>query len=118
MPFMPAMLMSMNTKVGTLTSGWEHFFDWKRVANEDEAGKVSLERALRGLSPELPILLIGGDGDDKVTPQSVRSLFTSLPMSEGTKELWIVPGAHHGDAWRVVPKEYGARLQAFLQRCR
>jgi len=38
-----------DTKVGTLTSGWEHFFDWKRVADEGEAGKVSLERALRGL---------------------------------------------------------------------
>ena len=38
-----------DTKVGTLTSGWEHFFDWKRVSEEDEAGKVSLERALRGL---------------------------------------------------------------------
>jgi type I restriction enzyme R subunit len=42
-----------DTKVGTLTSGWEHFFDWKRVADEDElspmSGKVSLERALRGL---------------------------------------------------------------------
>lgn len=38
-----------DTKVGTLTSAWEHFFDWKRVDDEDEAGKVSLERALRGL---------------------------------------------------------------------
>lgn len=38
-----------DTKVGTLTSAWEHFFDWKRVAEEDEAGRVSLERALRGL---------------------------------------------------------------------
>lgn len=38
-----------DTKVGTLTSAWEHFFDWKRVDEEDEAGKVSLERALRGL---------------------------------------------------------------------
>ncbi|MFM2059098.1 MAG: hypothetical protein RLY71_3483 [Pseudomonadota bacterium] len=42
-----------DTRVGTLTSAWEHFFDWKRVADEDErspvSGKVSLERALRGL---------------------------------------------------------------------
>lgn len=38
-----------DTRVGTLTSSWEHFFDWKRVADEDEVGKVSLERALRGL---------------------------------------------------------------------
>ncbi|HBG31811.1 MAG TPA: DEAD/DEAH box helicase, partial [Gammaproteobacteria bacterium] len=28
---------------------WEHFFDWKRVDDEAEVGKVSLERALRGL---------------------------------------------------------------------
>ena len=38
-----------DTKVGTLTSAWEHFFDWKRVDDEAESGKVSLERALRGL---------------------------------------------------------------------
>lgn len=38
-----------DTKVGTLTSEWEHFFDWKRVSEEDETGKVSLERALHGL---------------------------------------------------------------------
>ena len=45
-----------DTKVGTLTSGWEHFFDWKRVADEDEAGKVSLERALRGLLEQARLL--------------------------------------------------------------
>ncbi len=38
-----------DTRIGTLTSEWEHFFDWKRIADEDEAGKVSLERALHGL---------------------------------------------------------------------
>lgn len=39
----------LDTKIGTLTSAWEHFFDWKRLDDEAEAGKVSLERALRGL---------------------------------------------------------------------
>src|SRR5665647_137083 len=45
-----------DTRVGTLTSAWEHFFDWKRVDDEAEVleskgrgSKVSLERALRGL---------------------------------------------------------------------
>ena len=38
-----------DTKIGTLTSAWEHFFDWKRMAEDDVTGKVSLERALRGL---------------------------------------------------------------------
>jgi len=44
------------TRVGTLTSAWEHFFDWKRVEDEDEVvnvkgqgSQVSLARALRGL---------------------------------------------------------------------
>ncbi len=35
-----------DTKVGTLTSAWEHFFDWKRVLDEDEPEpprQVSLE---------------------------------------------------------------------------
>jgi type I restriction enzyme R subunit len=38
-----------DTKIGTLTSAWEHFFEWKKMADEGEVGKVSLERALRGL---------------------------------------------------------------------
>jgi type I restriction enzyme, R subunit len=41
-----------DTRVGTLTSAWEHFFDWKRVLDEDEPEpprQVSLEVALHGL---------------------------------------------------------------------
>ncbi|HEV2606774.1 MAG TPA: HsdR family type I site-specific deoxyribonuclease, partial [Xanthomonadaceae bacterium] len=45
-----------DTKVGTLTSEWEHFFDWKRVDDEAEVGKVSLERALRGLLEPVRLL--------------------------------------------------------------
>jgi type I restriction enzyme R subunit len=37
------------TRVGTITSEWEHFFEWKRIADEQEQGEVSIERALRGL---------------------------------------------------------------------
>ena len=37
------------TKIGTLTSEWEHFFEWKRISDEGEAGKITLETALRGL---------------------------------------------------------------------
>ncbi len=45
-----------DTRVGTLTSAWEHFFDWKRVDDEAEVGKVSLERALRGLLEPVRLL--------------------------------------------------------------
>lgn len=37
------------TRVGSVTAGWEHFFDWKRINNEGEQGVVSLETVLRGM---------------------------------------------------------------------
>ena len=43
----------LQTKIGTLTSAWEHCFEWKRVLDEDEPankdGRTSLQRALIGL---------------------------------------------------------------------
>ncbi|MDQ3633771.1 MAG: type I restriction endonuclease subunit R [Acidobacteriota bacterium] len=36
------------TRIGSITAGWEHFFDWKRINDEGEQGVISLETALRG----------------------------------------------------------------------
>jgi type I restriction enzyme R subunit len=36
------------TKVGSMTAGWEHFSEWKRINSEGERGVVSLETAIRG----------------------------------------------------------------------
>jgi len=36
------------TKIGTLTSPWEHFSEWKKINAEDEEGVVSLETVIRG----------------------------------------------------------------------
>ena len=36
------------SRVGTITSDWERFFDWKRIEREDEPRRVSLEVLLRG----------------------------------------------------------------------
>jgi type I restriction enzyme, R subunit len=36
------------TKLGSITAGWEHFAEWKKVAEETEPGRVSLETALIG----------------------------------------------------------------------
>jgi type I restriction enzyme R subunit len=38
----------LESRVGSMTAGWEHFAEWKRVASEDEPPRVSLETALRG----------------------------------------------------------------------
>ncbi|MEE9443215.1 MAG: type I restriction endonuclease subunit R [candidate division Zixibacteria bacterium] len=37
------------SRVGSVTAGWEHFNEWKKVGSEDEAGRVSLETMLRGI---------------------------------------------------------------------
>jgi len=35
-------------KIGSMTAGWEHFSDWKRINSEGEKGVISLETLIRG----------------------------------------------------------------------
>jgi type I restriction enzyme R subunit len=37
------------TQVGTITSGWEFFSEWKKINSEGEEGRVSLETVIRGM---------------------------------------------------------------------
>jgi type I restriction enzyme R subunit len=37
------------SRLGTLSAGWEHFADWKKIGSESEAGQVSLETMLLGV---------------------------------------------------------------------
>jgi type I restriction enzyme R subunit len=39
----------LDSRVGTITAGWEHFAEWKRVENEAEERAVSLEKMIRGV---------------------------------------------------------------------
>ena len=46
-----ALLIASNgtdSRVGSLTAEWDRFFEWKRIAREDEPRRVSLEVMLRG----------------------------------------------------------------------
>jgi type I restriction enzyme R subunit len=36
------------SRIGSMTAGWEHFFEWKKISNEQEKGVVSLETMIRG----------------------------------------------------------------------
>lgn len=38
-----------DTKVGTLSSPWEFYTEWKKISDEEEPGIVSLETAIRGI---------------------------------------------------------------------
>ena len=39
----------LESRVGSVTAGWEHFGRWKKVGSEEEEGRVSLETMLRGV---------------------------------------------------------------------
>jgi type I restriction enzyme R subunit len=44
------------SKIGSITAGWEHFAEWKKINNEGEEGVVSLETMIRGVCDKTRLL--------------------------------------------------------------
>lgn len=44
------------TRAGSITAGWEHFAEWKRINDEGEKGVISLETAIRATCTPLRLL--------------------------------------------------------------
>src|SRR5712692_5212191 len=44
------------SRIGSMTAGWEHFFEWKKIGNEEEQGVVSLETIIRGVCEKSRLL--------------------------------------------------------------
>jgi fermentation-respiration switch protein FrsA (DUF1100 family) len=62
---------------------------------------------------KVPTLFIHGDRDTFVPTWMVYSLYEACPAP---KELFVVPGAEHGEAYSVAGPEYEERISAFLKR--
>ena len=45
-----------NTKIGSITSDWEHFFEWKKINSEGEKGVISLDTAIKGVFEKSKLL--------------------------------------------------------------
>ena len=39
----------LDSRIGSITAGWEHFAEWKKVESEKEEPAVSLEKIIRGV---------------------------------------------------------------------
>ncbi len=50
-----------DSRVGSLTADWERFFEWKRIASEDEPRRVSLEVMIRGTCDKTRLLDLVGN---------------------------------------------------------
>jgi len=46
----------VQSKVGTISSQWEHFADWKKIENENEPRVLSLETVIRGTCDKTRLL--------------------------------------------------------------
>src|SRR5579859_6875319 len=44
------------TRLGSITAGWEHFFEWKKITSEGERGVISLETVIRGVCDRTRLL--------------------------------------------------------------
>ncbi|RSD25603.1 alpha/beta hydrolase [Mesobacillus subterraneus] len=62
---------------------------------------------------ELPLLIIHGDQDDLVPTEMGQRIFEA---ANSDKELWIVPGAGHTEAYTIAEEEYQERLKAFWSK--
>lgn len=102
--------------------GFEHFLGLPafpfapvtvRVA-EWRAGIAAAEirpiDAVPRLAPR-PLLFIVGLESTEVPVQDSIDLFRA---ARGPRQLWLIPGAGHGDGLKKAPREYAARVSAFF----
>ncbi|WP_174732744.1 alpha/beta fold hydrolase [Mesobacillus harenae] len=72
-------------------------------------GEASALEAVK--NNKLPLLIIHGDKDELVPTEMGNRLYDA---AKGDKDIWIVPGAGHTDAYTVAEEEYQQRLQEFM----
>jgi uncharacterized protein len=66
----------------------------------------------RFAAARVPVLIIHGTADREIPDAHARALAAANPR---IATLWLVPGAAHTGAWRAAPREYPARVLAFLR---
>lgn len=59
-----------------------------------------------------PVLIIGGESDEKTWPEDTRRLFDA---AHEPKELWMIPHARHEDLFRFPG--YEEKTREFITRC-
>jgi fermentation-respiration switch protein FrsA (DUF1100 family) len=60
-----------------------------------------------------PLFIIHGERDMRMPTEDVQAI---MAAAGEPKELWIVPGADHGEPWMVAKDEFDQRLLGFFKR--
>jgi fermentation-respiration switch protein FrsA (DUF1100 family) len=62
----------------------------------------------------VPLLLIHGEADSQIPVEHSRRI--SAHADPATTELWLVPGADHGQAHAIAGPRYEVRVRTFFER--
>jgi pimeloyl-ACP methyl ester carboxylesterase len=82
----------------------------RRIRRENGCRFPHLEKALPRLAPR-PLLMIHGGADTYIKPEMARTLYN---LARQPKELWIVEGAKHNQAFHDANAEYRRRVLDFF----
>jgi type I restriction enzyme, R subunit len=97
------------TKVGTITSDWEFFSEWKKINSEGEEGSVSLETVIRGMCAKERLLdLI----ENFVAFQDRPGGFVKL-LARNHQYLGVNNALAHMEELRHAPPEQRGKLGVF-----
>ncbi len=95
-----------------------HFLRYPFVFTVKSLSRLVLKFNTSSVSPvdtikevETPILLIHGERDSQIPVKNAYLLHEAAPKSE----LWIVPGADHGEAQALGPIEYERKVLEFFK---
>jgi dipeptidyl aminopeptidase/acylaminoacyl peptidase len=84
----------------------------RRVQRERHCRFPHLERRIHRLAPR-PLLMIHGGADTYIKPEMAQALFE---RARGPKELWLVEGAKHNQAFHLANGDYQGRVLAFFEK--
>jgi type I restriction enzyme R subunit len=97
------------SKVGTITSDWEFFSEWKKINSEGEQGIVSLETVIRGMCTKEHLLDIL---ESFVAFQDLPSRFIKL-LARNHQYLGVNSALTRLDDLRQAPPEERGKLGVF-----
>ncbi len=110
---------SLRDQASTAITGFYHLPSFPFVTLAALGYELYFQTSVRNISPvsvigtlsPTPVLIIAGEGDRLIPANNGRALYAA---AKEPKELWIIPGADHGDTPAAAGGEYEKRVGEFF----
>lgn len=87
---------------------------WSRLFIGLDPSEISPLKAMEKL--KTPVLFIHGQEDTEIPAAHTKELYDAGVSFGKDVELWIAPGADHGQIYYLYPEEYSRRVKEFFNR--